>query len=106
MSHSYRLPPLPPTSTPEMNSRLICGLNRAIRTRYNHILISGDFNLHNLEVLASPIEQFKADLQELIANIPLYNHVTTPTRFRTANKPSILDLVLTNEELMVDIRSQ
>ncbi|CAI2738740.1 unnamed protein product [Dicrocoelium dendriticum] len=92
----------PPTSTLEMDSCLIRGLNRVTRTRYSHTLISGDFNLHNLEVSASPSEQFKADLQELIANIPLYNHVTTPTRFRTANKPSILDLVLTNEELMIE----
>ncbi|CAH8429139.1 unnamed protein product [Dicrocoelium dendriticum] len=85
-----------------MDSCLIRGLIRVTRIRYSHILIYGDFNLHNLEVSAWPSEQFKADLQELIVNVLLYNHVTTHTRFKTVNKPSILDLVLTNEERMID----
>ncbi|CAH8533959.1 unnamed protein product [Dicrocoelium dendriticum] len=47
-------------------------------------------------------EQFKADLQNVIADVPLYNHVITSMRFRTGDTPSVLDLMLSNEELMVD----
>ncbi|CAH8638630.1 unnamed protein product [Dicrocoelium dendriticum] len=62
----------------------------------------GDFNVHCLEAPATIGEQFKTDLQDLVTTVPLYNHITLPTRFRTGNRPSVLDLVLTNEEHMID----
>ncbi|CAH8481724.1 unnamed protein product [Dicrocoelium dendriticum] len=92
----------PPNSTCGMNSKLNHVLQVALSKTYSHILIAGEFNVHDLEIAATDSMQFKACLQEVISSYPLYNHVTSPTRFRTANKPSILDLVLTNEELMVD----
>ncbi|CAI2738983.1 unnamed protein product, partial [Dicrocoelium dendriticum] len=91
----------PPNSTSEMDSKLYHVFQFALNKSYTHILIAGDFNVHDIETPATDGTQFKACLQELIAIHPLYNHVTSPTRFRTSNKPSILDLVLTNEELMV-----
>ncbi|CAH8663532.1 unnamed protein product [Dicrocoelium dendriticum] len=85
-----------------MESKLNYVFQFALNKSYIHILIAGEFNVHDIETPATDGMQFKACLQEPIASHPLYNHVTSPTRFRTANKPSILDLVLTNEELMVD----
>lgn len=32
----------------------------------------------------------------------MFQHITKPTRFREGNESSILDLILTNEETMVD----
>ncbi|CAH8429229.1 unnamed protein product [Dicrocoelium dendriticum] len=92
----------PPKSTPERDNRLISAFRSVLNQKYSHILVAGDFNTHDLENPASETEVFKAYLQELLSSTFLYNHVTVPTRFRTGNNPSILDLVLTNEELMVD----
>ncbi|CAH8590027.1 unnamed protein product [Dicrocoelium dendriticum] len=63
----------------------------------------GHFNVHCLETPATTGEQFKADLQDLVTTVPLYDHITLPTRFRTDNTPSVLDLVLSNEEHMMDV---
>ena len=32
----------------------------------------------------------------------LYQHVRSPTKQKTGNKPSILDLIFTNEETVID----
>ncbi|CAH8601994.1 unnamed protein product [Dicrocoelium dendriticum] len=62
----------------------------------------GDFNVHCLETSATIGEPFKADLQELVTSVPIYNHIA-PTRFRTGNRPSLLDSVFTNEKHMIDV---
>jgi hypothetical protein len=92
----------PPSSTLDMDSDLICTLRKHLTPKASHILLTGDFNLHNLELLASPSEFFKAEFQDLISNYPLYNHVNESTRFRVGNTPSMLDLICTNEKLMVE----
>ncbi|CAH8452827.1 unnamed protein product [Dicrocoelium dendriticum] len=93
---------LPPSSTPEMDCNLMAALKQLINRKFSHILVTDDFNLHVLESQATPREQFKADLQDLVSDFPLYGHVTTPTRFRGTNRSSILDRIFTNEELMVE----
>ncbi|CAH8490747.1 unnamed protein product [Dicrocoelium dendriticum] len=92
----------PPSSTPEMDCNLMAALSQVIKRKCSHILITGDFNLHALESQATPGEQFKAELQDLVSDYPLYGHVTTPTRFRGTDSQSILDRIFTNEELMVE----
>ncbi|CAH8454406.1 unnamed protein product [Dicrocoelium dendriticum] len=89
-------------STPETDYHLSAALRCSLQQKYTHIIIMGDFNVHCLEALATIGEQFKTDLQDLVTTVPLYNHSTLPTRFRTGNRPSVLDLVLTNEEHMTD----
>ncbi|CAH8480123.1 unnamed protein product [Dicrocoelium dendriticum] len=91
-----------PNSTPETDYHLMAALRCSLQPKYTHILIMGDFNVHCLEAPATTGEQFKTDLQDLVTTAPLYNHITLPTRFRTGNRPSVLDLVLTNEEHMID----
>lgn len=73
-----------------------------LNNEYIHILITGDFKIHTLEVQAAPAEQFKADLQEPVSSFPLYGHISTPTRFREGDKPSILDRAFANEVLMIE----
>ncbi|CAH8484967.1 unnamed protein product [Dicrocoelium dendriticum] len=92
----------PPSSTPEMDCNLMAALRQVKNRKYSHILATGDFNLHALESQATSGEQFKTELQGLVSGFPLYGHVTTPTRFRGTNRPSILDRIFTNEELMVE----
>ncbi|CAH8665656.1 unnamed protein product [Dicrocoelium dendriticum] len=80
----------PPMSTLEMDQGLAAAMKRVLTRPHSHFLLVGDFSLHALEVPASPSEQFKADLQELITDVPLYNNVTSPTRFRTGDTPLCL----------------
>ncbi|CAH8500899.1 unnamed protein product [Dicrocoelium dendriticum] len=91
----------PPSST-EMDCNLMAALKHVINRKYSHILDTGGFNLHALESQATPGGQFKADLQNLVSDFPLYGHVTKPTRFRGTDKTSMLDRIFTNEELMVE----
>ncbi|CAH8525204.1 unnamed protein product [Dicrocoelium dendriticum] len=92
-----------PNSTHETDYYLAAALRCSLQQKYTHLLVMGDFNVHCLETPATIGEQFKADLQDLVTTVPLYNHITLPTRFRTGNRPSVLDLVLTNEEHMTDV---
>ncbi|CAH8591519.1 unnamed protein product, partial [Dicrocoelium dendriticum] len=85
-----------------MDCNLMAALRQVINRKSSHILVTGDFNLHALESQATPGEQFKAYLQDLVSDYPLYGHVTTPTRFRGTDRPSMLDRIFTNEELMVE----
>lgn len=59
-------------------------------------------NVHLIEVPVSASERSKADLQEVFADILLYNYVTGPTRFRTGDEPSVPYLVFTKVELQIN----
>ena len=67
----------------------------------NRLLLMGDFNVpkinwitKNTETGAKPIDR---DFMDCVTDNILYQHVTTPTRFR-GNERSTLDLILTQEE--------
>ena len=92
----------PPNSTTELDFALAQALSQFISLPHTHILILGDFNLPNLYNYQEQFPPFKLYLSELMNTTPLYNHITNPTRFRSNNNPSLLDLILTNEELMVE----
>ncbi|CAH8640773.1 unnamed protein product [Dicrocoelium dendriticum] len=92
----------PPSATLEMDNRLASTMKTILSQSYSHILLVGDFNIHTIETPACINEHFKMEVQEIISGLPLYNHITSPTRFRTGNKPGVLDLVFTNEELMIE----
>ncbi|CAI2737560.1 unnamed protein product, partial [Dicrocoelium dendriticum] len=69
---------------------------------YSHILITGDFYVHELEIEATNSMHFKTCLHEILSSYLTYNYVTSPTRIRTAYKPPIIYFVLTSEEPTVD----
>ena len=92
----------PPNSSQENDEKLISLLKAATSMKYSHYLIMGDFNLPSMHSASVSGPPFKSQLLDHISIAPLYNHVTQPTRYRGSNKPSVLDLVLTNEDLMVE----
>ncbi|VDP87380.1 unnamed protein product [Echinostoma caproni] len=61
-----------------------------------------DFNCPNLNKSATIRPFFEHHFKRLIDSHPPYNHGKVATRFDNLQSPSILDLVLTNEELMVE----
>ncbi|VDP77499.1 unnamed protein product [Echinostoma caproni] len=62
----------------------------------------GDSNCPNLNKPATVLPFFEHHFKRLIDSNSLYSHVKVATRFGNLQLPSILDLVLTNEELMVE----
>ena len=81
-------------------------LKEANQKRYSHILIMGDFNYKDImrnqdwstPGLSENSEEFL--FVEALRDCYLYQHIDTPTRTRVGQEPSILDLVITNEEGM------
>lgn len=91
----------PPNSKPHTDEHLILTLRRTLSLPFTHVLLMGDFNVPTL--IDSPrTPDFGIQLAELIDTTPLYNHISAATRHRGQQTPSTLDLVLTNEELMVE----
>ena len=92
----------PPSPTAQHDSELSSCLSAALHTPHIHLLLMGDFNLPSLDPQLPSTIPFEQCLCDLIRSIPLYNHVQEPTRFRSHNNPSTLDLIFTNEELMIE----
>ncbi|KAA3680909.1 uncharacterized protein DEA37_0008638 [Paragonimus westermani] len=93
----------PPSAQESYNSSLLEKI-RLVSSRYRtRVLIMGDFNLPNLlKSQIHPVNSLDSNFQELMHDLPLYNHVSNNTRFRGTDTPSILDLVLTGEENVVE----
>ena len=90
----------------ENNQKLIEIINEACTKGYSHILLMGDFNYPNIdwehwdfkgESTTSQEYKFIECLQDNF----LYQKITEPTRWRGADDPHLLDLILTNEEDMI-----
>ncbi|CAH8567706.1 unnamed protein product [Dicrocoelium dendriticum] len=92
----------PPNSTADRDDILLNALHYAVSQKYSHCLIMGDFNVPSIVSATSSGPYFKSKILEFMDTAALYNHVHRPTRHRGSNKPSLLDLILTNEELMIE----
>jgi len=64
---------------------------------YSHLLICGDFNLKDITWLDYCGNTYIEPFLDMIDNLFLFQHVTEPTRYRSSDPPSFLDLVFTNE---------
>lgn len=75
-------------------------------TEYSHILFTRDFNSPriNWEDWTTPGGEHTSEFRfvEAIRDAYSYEHVIKATRGRGTSIPSLLDLVITNEEDMVD----
>ena len=94
-----------PNSTEE-NSANLCYVTKAVcNMKPSHLLIMGDFNIKeiNSELKTSETSEnhISSRFIECIRDCFLFQHVLAPTRFRSDNVPSILDLIFTNEEYMI-----
>ncbi|KAF8566198.1 hypothetical protein P879_10858 [Paragonimus westermani] len=92
----------PPNNSPEADTLLLSDLNQFLARGHTQVLLMGDFNCPQLHTRVHSSGSFQAELLALCDLIPLYNHVLQPARFRSNDTPSILDLLLTNEELMIE----
>ena len=93
----------PPSASESFNHKLLQQI-RLVASRYRkNILIMGDFNLPNLlRNHTHPVNSLDSDFHELLQDLPLYNHVLNHTRYRGMDTPSLLDLILTSEETVIE----
>ena len=91
-----------PNSDRDHDAKLTAALQTAMKERHTHFSALGDFNFPTLFNSPQDGNPFKSMLSHLLTTGMLHNHVTQPTRYRGTTNPSLLDLVLTNEELMVE----
>ena len=94
----------PPSSPPSAHQALLDALDRMELMRISNILLLGDFNFPNFDIdldtssaCSSAIFTFTQRVQRLNYS----QHVSEPTRLSPDGAHSRLDLVFTNEPLMV-----
>ena len=95
-----------PNSDVENNAKINELLKSVAEMGRSHVLIVGDFNYKDIDWSSYTNNSDCVDKEfnfiETIRDCYLYQHVTTPTRGRGSDKPSVLDLVFSNEEGIVD----
>ena len=100
----YRSPTPSPSSNIN-NKNLIELLKSVASKKYSHVCIVGDFNYKkiNWKSWTSPGDEDTAEFAfiEGIRDCFLHQHIEEPTRRRGDDEPSLLDLVLTNEDMQV-----
>ena len=95
-----------PHSTVDNDFKLYDMFRNICAKKPSHILILGDFNFKEIDwenYSCNTNETHPAyNCLESIRDCYLFQHIKTPTRFRGKQEPSVLDLVFTNEENMID----
>ena len=90
----------------EENENLFHVLEKICTRKYKHVLIAGDFNLPGIEwaswTTKSDYNSTEFKFIECIRNCFMEQLITSPTRGRGTNEPSVLDLVLTDNSDTVD----
>ena len=96
------------TSSDRVHNRELTDLIRKAGKIHSvtHLLIMGDFNYPEIHwddhVVNAPEEADSQYFFNMIQDLYLVQHVSHTTRNRPGNTPSVLDLVFTNEEHMID----
>ena len=84
---------------------LINLLRTASEGKHNHLLVAGDINMPQIEWTSSfsgaPDGHHTHRFIEGIQECGLTQHVTKATRYREGERPSTLDVIMTNEEGLV-----
>ena len=93
-----------PSSNVDFSTASLCELLTGIHN-YSHLLICGNFNYKEISwsdfsgaTNNGHIEPFL----EVVDDLFLFQHITAPTRFRPEETPSLLDLVFTSEQDMIN----
>ena len=99
-------------TSPENNKAFLSTLLEISRLKYSHLALMGDINLKNItwECLEtvfgycnSPDQNlFDNQFLECLKDCLFFQHISENTRQRGCDAPSLLDLVITNEEGLID----
>ena len=99
----YRSPSATTTTYIEELNEIIL-TNKVNNKKYDYLLYVGDFNFKEIDwennnTNVGPKHLASKFLESVRYT---YQHVKQATRYRGDNQPSLLDLILTNEEEMID----
>ena len=93
-----------PNSLPENNARLFEFI-RKVSEEHVRVVLIGDFNFPHINwntwTVENGIEEKK--FLEVLRDTYMMQYVTEPTRFRSSDCPHILDLVLSNADIITDL---
>ena len=88
------------------NDNALCALIESVSTKFSNFILVGDFNFNDIDWYKWCSLQNKASscqfLNALRDNL-LLQHIDVPTRRRGTDNPHVLDLVITNNEIVDDI---
>ena len=95
-----------PSGDPHLSVQALAELFHIVRaSNPSHLVIAGDFNLPQIDwslpFCPAPDTHYAHRFLTAVQDCLLFQHVTCPTRYRDGFLPSVLDLVLTNEEGML-----
>ena len=89
----------------ENNYQLIKLLQKINAENYSHVCLVGDFNYRNINwrTWTTPLAESSKESKflEVLRDCFFFQHVEEVTRSRGDDKLSLIDLILTNEELQV-----
>ncbi|MEW8545255.1 MAG: reverse transcriptase family protein [Candidatus Thiodiazotropha sp.] len=76
------------------------------KQKFSHVLVMGDFNMKEIDWVNYEATESENHISNIflegIKDTFFFQHIKEPTRYREGNIPSLLDLVFTNEENMVN----
>ena len=93
-----------PNSSKEETSQMIMDINNVLAGNYKYVMIMGDLNFPEISWDTGTVLSGGAHVQEFLDCVRdnyLYQHVTSPTRYRGTQKANVLDLIMTNDEDIV-----
>ena len=95
----------PPSNTEEQNKDLYKSVLSIIEGK-SHVLMCGDFNHPSIDwsnETTPESERHPASIfMEFVRDSFLIQHVSSPTHFKPNTKPSLIDLIFTSEENMLE----
>lgn len=96
----YRSPTKDRASTVHTTAKVCDILKKAAQRNTSHVVICGDFNYPGIDWENEFIDESSVVLpfMETVQECYFHQHVSQPTRYRHGQEPSLLDLILTNEE--------
>lgn len=100
----YRSPSKENNATMRSTLQVCDLLHKAVQRNNKYLLVCGDFNYREIDWENESADEQLEHLSQFIRTFQhcfLYQHVTEPTRYRQGEEPSLLDLVMSNEEGMV-----
>ena len=96
------------TSSTEYNTNLLIDMLKKAADKHgiSHLLIFGDFNFPEIDWMNCLIKgsdsSLPAKFVDRTQDLFLKQHVDFNTRFREGDNPSMLDLIFTNEDYMIE----
>ncbi|MES9974252.1 MAG: reverse transcriptase family protein, partial [Candidatus Thiodiazotropha sp.] len=94
-----------PSSPTGSERALVEGLQQLVcQNKSSHLLLLGDFNIPNVDWQRLRCStNAGTELIQLVRHFSWTQHVREPTRIRSGQMPSLLDLIFTNEKHQVDL---